>query len=195
MAGSHPPYGFQYNDARENYVVDPEKMTAIERIFRMVGAEGHTMNATRLAFNCEGVRPPFGARFWPPKYIREAIKDDVYRSHTYEEVAVLVSEEMAPRLDPEKKRYGVWWFNRRPYVTNQVSVSGPEGRNYRRTTKVFDKPRSGWIAVPVPGREYRARTWTPRARPSRITGARAKAGIATGNFPAASSTAASAVVE
>jgi len=151
MAGSHPPYGFQYNDARENYVVDPEKMTAIERIFRMVGAEGHTMNATRLAFNGEGVRPPFGGRFWPPKYIREAIKDDVYRSHTYEEVAVLVSEEMAPRLDPEKKRYGVWWFNRRPYVTNQVSVSGPEGRNYRRTTKVFDKPRSGWIAVPVPG--------------------------------------------
>ena len=75
----------------------------------------------------------------------------MYRTHTYEEVAALVSEEMAPRLDPEKKRYGVWWFNRRPYVTNQVSVSGPEGRNYRRTTKVFDKPRSGWIAVPVPG--------------------------------------------
>jgi hypothetical protein len=155
MAGPHPPYGFQYNDARDNYVVAPEKMIAIERIFRMVGAEGHTMNATRLVFNCEGVRPPFGGRFWPPKYIREAIKDDVYRTPTYEEVTVLVSEEMAPRLDPEKKRYGVWWFNRRPYVTNQVSVSGPEGRNYRRTTKVFDKPRSGWIAVPVPGREYR----------------------------------------
>jgi len=62
MAGPHPPYGFQYNDARDNHVVDPEKMTAIERIFRMVGAEGHTMNATTLVFNCEGVRPPFGGR-------------------------------------------------------------------------------------------------------------------------------------
>jgi hypothetical protein len=39
----------------------------------MVGVEGYTMNATRLAFNREGVRPPSG-EFWSPKYIREAIK-------------------------------------------------------------------------------------------------------------------------
>jgi hypothetical protein len=91
--------------------------------------------------NREGVRPPSGGRFWSPKYIREAIKDDVYRSHTYEEVAALVSPDVAARLDPEK-RYGVWYFNRRRYVTKQVSVNGPGGRSYRRTTKVFDKPRS-----------------------------------------------------
>jgi hypothetical protein len=74
MAGPRPPYGFWYNDARDYYVVDPEKMRVIERIFRMVGAEGYTMNATRLAFNREGVRPPSG-EFWSPKYVREAIKD------------------------------------------------------------------------------------------------------------------------
>ena len=91
MAGPRPPYGFRYNDARDNYVVDAETMTVIERIFRMVGAEGHTINATRLAFNREGVQPPSGGRFWSPKYIREAIRDDMYRSHTYEEVAALVS--------------------------------------------------------------------------------------------------------
>ena len=98
------------------------------------------MNATRLAFNREGVLPPSG-EFWSPKYIREAIKDDMYRSHSFEEVAELVSPDVAARLDP-RKRYGVWYFNRRRYVTKQVSVNGPEGRNYRRTTKVFDKPRS-----------------------------------------------------
>jgi site-specific DNA recombinase len=149
MAGPRPPYGFRYNDARDNYVVDPEKMAVIERIFRMVGAEGYTMNATRLTFNREGVRPPSGGRFWSPKYVREAIRDDVYRSHTYEEVAELVSPDVAARLDPNK-RYGIWYFNRRRYVSKQVSVNGPEGRSYRRTTKVFDKPRAEWIAVPVP---------------------------------------------
>jgi site-specific DNA recombinase len=162
MAGPRPPYGFRYNEARDNYVVDEEKMRVIERIFRMVGAEGYTMNATRLAFNREGVRPPSGGRFWSPKYVREAIKDDVYRPHSYEEVAELVSPEVAARLDP-KKRYGVWYFNRRRYVTKQVSVNGPKGRTYRRTTKVFDRPRSEWIAVPVPESGI-PREWVDAAR-------------------------------
>jgi hypothetical protein len=82
-------------------------MRVIECIFRMVGAEGRTMNATRLAFNREGVRPLSGGRFWSPKCVREAIEDDVYRSHGYEEVAVLVSPDVAARLDPNK-RYGIW---------------------------------------------------------------------------------------
>jgi site-specific DNA recombinase len=106
LAVHRPPYGFRYSDARDNYLVDAERMAVIERIFRMVGVEGYTTNATRLAFDREGVRPP-SCEFWSPKYIREAIKDDVYRSHSYEEVAELVSPEVAARLDP-KKRYGVW---------------------------------------------------------------------------------------
>ena len=69
MAGPRPPYDFRYNDARDNYVVDAETMAVIQRIFHMVGVEGHTMNATRLAFNHEGVRPPSGGRFWSPKYM------------------------------------------------------------------------------------------------------------------------------
>ena len=63
MAGPRPAYDFRYNDARDNYVVDAETMAVIQRIFHMVGVEGHTMNATRLAFNREGVRPPSGGRF------------------------------------------------------------------------------------------------------------------------------------
>jgi Recombinase len=101
-------------------------MQTIKRIFRMVGAEGYTMSATRLTFNRESVSPPSGGRYWSPKYIREAIKDDVYRPHTFEEVAALVSPTVAARLDP-KKRYGVWWFNRRRYASKQVAVSGQKG--------------------------------------------------------------------
>jgi site-specific DNA recombinase len=55
LAGPRPPYGFRYNDARDNYVVDEEAMRTVKRIFRMVGGEGHTMHAVRLAFNQEGI--------------------------------------------------------------------------------------------------------------------------------------------
>ena len=164
VAGERPPYGFRHNDARDNYVVDDERIQIVKRIFRMVGAEGYTMSATRLTFNREGVSPPSGGRYWSPKYIREAIKDDVYRPHTFKEVAALVSPTVAARLDP-KKRYGVWWFNRRRYRSKQVAVSGPEGRSYRRETKVSDKPRSEWIAVPVPDSGI-PREWIDAARDS-----------------------------
>jgi site-specific DNA recombinase len=69
---------------------------------------------------------------------------------------------VAARLDPNK-RYGIWYFNRRRYVSKQVSVNGPEGRSYRRTTKVFDRPRSEWIAVPVPESGI-PREWVDAAR-------------------------------
>ena len=162
LAVHRPPYGFRYNDARDNYLVDAERMAVIERVFRMVGVEGYTMNATRLAFNREGVRPPSGGEFWSPKFVREAIRDDVYRSHTYEEIAEVVSPEVATRLDP-KKRYGIWWFNRRRYASKPVAVGGPEGRSYRRQIKVTDKPRSEWIAVPVPESGI-PREWVDAAR-------------------------------
>jgi site-specific DNA recombinase len=150
VAGPRPAYGFRYNDTRDNFVVDEETMRTIERIFRMVGAEGHTMHAVRLALNQEGIRSPLGGRFWTPKAIRDRISDDVYRPHTYDEVKELVSSEVASRLDPEK-RYGIWWFNRRRYVTKQVAEVGPDGgRRYRRQTNLSEKPRSEWIAVPVP---------------------------------------------
>jgi site-specific DNA recombinase len=40
IAGPTPDYGFHYNEDRDGYVVDEEKMLLIRRIFRMVGAEG-----------------------------------------------------------------------------------------------------------------------------------------------------------
>jgi site-specific DNA recombinase len=149
IAGARPNYGFRYNEARDNYVVDDVSMRIIERIFRMVGAEGQTLNAVKRTFNREGVRPPLGGKYWSPKYIRECIKDDVYRPHSFEEVRQVVTPEVAARLDPSKN-YGIWWFNRRRTEIKHVSETAPNGRQYRRRITVTDKPRSEWVAVPVP---------------------------------------------
>jgi site-specific DNA recombinase len=162
LAGPRPNYGFRYNSARDNYVVDEDTMRVIGRIFRMVGAEGQPINAVKSDLDREGVSPPCGGRFWSPKKIRDIVLDDVYRSHAYEEIEPLVSPEVAVRLESEK-RYGIWWFNRRRYETKQVGDAGPEGRRYRRQIRVMEKPRSEWIAVPVPDSGI-PREWVDRAR-------------------------------
>src|SRR3712207_5653513 len=84
VAGPRPSFGFKYNASRDNYVVDEEQMRIIKRIFREVGAEGRTMYAVKAALDREGVQSPSGGRFWSLKYIRDRIKDDVYRSHSFE---------------------------------------------------------------------------------------------------------------
>jgi site-specific DNA recombinase len=149
IASTRPNYGFRYNAARDNYVVDAESMRIIQRIFFMMGAEGQTINAVKRTFNREGVRPPLGGKYWSPKYIRDCIRDDVYRPHTFEEIRRVVTPEVASRLDPSQD-YGIWWFNRRRTKTKHVSEMSPAGRTYRRRIKVTDNPRSDWIAVPVP---------------------------------------------
>ena len=164
VAGPRPNFGFRYNEARDNYVVDEGSMSVIRRIFREVGAEGRSMSSLRMALNREGVRAPSGGRFWSPKYIRSCVQDDVYRSHSFDEVAALVSAEVAAGLDPDR-RYGVWWFNRRRYEVKQVAEVAPDGtgRRYRRRTKLYDKPRSEWVAVPVPDPGI-PREWVDAAR-------------------------------
>jgi site-specific DNA recombinase len=44
VATATPDYGFEYNDARDAYVVNPEKMLVVRRIFEMA-AEGRTLSA------------------------------------------------------------------------------------------------------------------------------------------------------
>ena len=163
VAGPRPNFGFQYNATRDNYLVDEEQMQTIRRIFREVGAEGRTLYAVKAALDQECVTPPLGGRYWSLKYIRDRVHDDVYRPHSFEEVSALVSAEVALRLDPSKS-YGVWWFNRRRHETRHIAESGPGGeRRYRRQSKVSVKPRSEWIAVPVPDSGI-PREWVDRAR-------------------------------
>ena len=107
VAGHRPHYGFKYNSAKDNYVVDEDEMHVVRRIFCMVGVEGSSLRATRRALEAEGLPTPGGARNWTQIFVRSAILDDVYRPHTHEEVKALVAPEVAARLDPSG-HYGIF---------------------------------------------------------------------------------------
>ena len=60
-----------------------------------------------------------------------------------------LTAEVLARLNP-KKRYGIWWFNRAHKTQKRVAVETPNGREYKTRSKKVARPRSEWIAVPVP---------------------------------------------
>src|SRR5215213_2722105 len=115
VAGPRPNYGFRFNEKRDGYLVDEDKMVVVRRIFRMVGAEGMVLNAARCALEKEGIPTPSGRRTWSRQYLRDCIYDDVYLSHTFEEVSAIVSSEVAGSLDPSCT-YGVWWYGTERHV-------------------------------------------------------------------------------
>ena len=148
IAARQADYGFRYNAARDGYTVHEEEMKVVRRIFRMI-AEGSSVNGTRTTLEAAKVPPPRGA-LWQRTFIRECIFDDVYKPHSYEEVAALVSPQVASRLDPERS-YGIWWYNRRNAQRSRVLDEKPGGeRRYVTRTRYTEKPREEWIAVPVP---------------------------------------------
>lgn len=162
VAGPMPTYGFKYNEARDNYVVDERIMMQVKRIFHMVGVEGGSINGVKLAFDREGVPAPNGAAYWSQGAIKDCIWEDAYKSHTFEEVRELVSPEVASRLD-SSRCYGVWWFGRRKTRSRQVSESGPTGVVYRKKQLTVKTPKEDWIAVPVPDSGI-PREWVEAAR-------------------------------
>ena len=148
MAGRSPRYGFNINASRDGYEVDEERMRIVRRIFREV-AEGSTLRAIKLKLESEGIPTPRGARFWDRSFFRNCVLDDVYRPHSFEEVAAVVSPEVAGRLDPAAS-YGLWWFNRRKMKSRPVSEVSEGGRRYGRKYSSHIKPKDEWTAVPVP---------------------------------------------
>jgi Recombinase zinc beta ribbon domain len=114
------------------------------------------------ALEREGVPNPAGGRYWYKRLIKRFVLDDVYRPHTFQEVAALVTPEVAACLDLENL-YGVWWFNRRRTTTTQVAVAGPEGREYKKRSRAEYRDRGEWIAVPVPDSGI-PREWVDAAR-------------------------------
>ena len=124
-------------------------MPRIRRIFRMVGMEGATLNTVRRTLEREGVRNASGRKGWSRQYLRTRIEDDVYLSHTFEEISALVSPEVAGSLDPARS-YGVWWYGRQRHVTTQSRTTAPDGTpRYGKTRKSVPTTREEWIAVPV----------------------------------------------
>jgi site-specific DNA recombinase len=167
LANNSVDYGFKYNATRDGYLVDEVAMSVVRRVFRMVGVEGMSIKGVARMLNQEGVKPP-GAPWsksgrWGTTAIRDCIvMDDVYRPHTHEEVARLVTPEVGARLDPSKL-YGIWWYNRTKAHAKQVSVAKENGRTYKRQVTYTIRPRPEWIAVPVPDSGV-PREWVDAAR-------------------------------
>jgi site-specific DNA recombinase len=162
LAGRRPKYGFKLNATRDGYEVDEEDMRVVRHIFELVGVERRTLHAVKRALECEGEKTPDGKPRWATPVIRNLILDDVYRPHSYEETAKLVSADVAARLEPDKM-YGVWWYNRHRITRKQVAEDHLGGRYYRHVTKTTEKDRSEWIAVPVAGAGI-PREWVDAAR-------------------------------
>ena len=162
IASIIPNFGFRYNRARDGYLVDEEAMATVSRIFCMIATEGATTHGVKRTFEAEGVPNPSGGRYWDKRLLKRYVLDDLYRPHTFEEISALVSPEVAARLDPEK-RYGVWWFNRRRTTVTHHREAGPHGRDYKKRHRVAFKPKSEWIAVPVPDPGI-PRGWVDAAR-------------------------------
>jgi site-specific DNA recombinase len=178
IAGYRPTHGFRMNAARDGYEVDEEKMAVVQRVFRMVGAEGAGIYGVHKTLEREGAPAPGGGKYWDKRAIRRWIADDAYKPHTHEEVAELVRPEVAARLDPNQS-YGIWWFNRRRTSLTQVSEPSPDGngRVYRKVEKVAYRNKDEWIAVPIPDAGIplewveAARTMLAQCRsPSRVDG-------------------------
>jgi site-specific DNA recombinase len=150
IATSTPDYGFKYTASRDGYKVDEATMPTVRRIFRMVALEGYSLRGIKRRFEAEELLTPAGKKHWSETFIREVIKDDVYRPHSFEEIKALIAPEVAARLDPQSS-YGIYWFNRKRHTLKQVAQDTLEGRVYRKKKKKsVDRPRNEWIAVPVP---------------------------------------------
>ena len=167
LAGPAPDFGFRYNASRDGYEVHDTDMRWVRDIFHLVAVEGRTLHGVKRALEDAGVRTPKGREYWDTIYLRERVLDDAYKPHTVKEVNALVEEglmapEVASKLDPNLF-YGIWWYNRHRVTHKQVSEKGADGRRYRRITKSENKPRSEWIAVPVPDAEI-PREWVDAAR-------------------------------
>jgi site-specific DNA recombinase len=154
ICGHTPGYGFRYNEPRDGYEVEPRNMAVVRRIFGLIGGGGESLYGTARALEREGVPSPSGNRVWAKPTIKGIVLDDAYRTLDYGQMQDLAAEghltaDVLTRLDREK-RYGIWWFNRSHKTQKRVAVDTPNGREYKTRSKSVARPRSEWIAVPVP---------------------------------------------
>ena len=92
----------------------------------------------------ERLAAPANGPVWDINVIKRLVLNDLYKPHTYQEMADLLGPEALARLEPGGL-YGVQWHNRRKTATRTVSEpDGNGGRIYRRrrTTKSA-RARSG----------------------------------------------------
>jgi site-specific DNA recombinase len=148
LRGPKPPYGFRYDVEGEGLLVQEAEMALIERIFRMA-AEGASPQAILAQLYEQGVPSPRGDRTWVRRTLEQILRSDLYRTHTREELAGLLSPEVLARLD-EDTGHGIWWFGRKSVRQRQVSEpDGNGGRRYRKATTTRIRSVEERTAVPV----------------------------------------------
>jgi site-specific DNA recombinase len=159
-------YGFRFNAARDGYEVDEEKMALVKRIFRWIGVEGWTIRRVRKALDDLEIEPPGSymnkSGLWNEWQIRRMLLNDAYKPHSFEEIQVLLTPEVAANLDPEKS-YGIWWWGKERHRMRQISERKPSGKVYKKVTRSVPLPKEEWVAVPVPDAGV-PKAWVDAAR-------------------------------
>ena len=155
-------YGFDWNSARDGYVINLEQMAVLRRMFYMVGVEGRSLCAIQKELSEDGVPSPTGKAQWDIQSIRKLLKRDLYRPHTYAEMRELVAPDALARLEPDKN-YGVYWFGERAETRKRVSENGESGRVYRHRYTSSVRSVADRVGVPVPDSGI-PREWVDDAR-------------------------------
>jgi Recombinase zinc beta ribbon domain/Recombinase len=121
-----------------------------EDIFDLIAEERISIHQSKLRLQAEGVPTPSGGTRWSMKTIRDVVLDPVYEAHAYDELATMVSPEVAATLDPGG-RYGLVYYGRRKVSTKQVSEpDGNGGRRYRKVHEEEWRPLEECVPIPVP---------------------------------------------
>ena len=68
VASHKAAYGFRFNDTKDGYELDRERMALVGRIFRELAVEGKTLYAVRKGLQAAGIPTPTGKTIWPPIY-------------------------------------------------------------------------------------------------------------------------------
>ena len=98
----------------------------------------------------EGIPTATGNKVWAPQVIREHILNDVYRPHTFEEVAQIVSPEVSAQLDPKKALRHLVLQPTKIKNVLRFRKQDQNGRVYRKQECITHRPKEQWIGVPVP---------------------------------------------
>jgi DNA invertase Pin-like site-specific DNA recombinase len=91
LRGPKPPYGFRYNTTGDGLMVYEPEMVVADRIFRLA-AEGLGPQAIQTRLHDEGTPSPTGDPLWPRRTLEQILRSDLYKAHTFKEIAELVSK-------------------------------------------------------------------------------------------------------
>ena len=119
-------------------MIHESEMLVVKKIFHLA-AEGCGMVKILSHLYAQGTPSPKGAPVWDRRVVHDLVMNDIYRPHTFAEIATLVAPEVAARLDPNKE-YGIRWHNK--YVLYTPSQS--------RTAVAGDVTRSALLACCAP---------------------------------------------